>query len=84
VEVDLHQLGLRHRDLRIRHDEQRRRRLGPVAEIGQQVPVVVIPNVQSRGATSAATAGNPLWYPPREPCILAACTTRPSAPRAEP
>jgi ParB-like chromosome segregation protein Spo0J len=42
VEVDLHQLELRHRDLRIRDGEQRRRLIGSVAEIGQQVPVVVI------------------------------------------
>jgi hypothetical protein len=42
VEVDLHQLELRHRDLRIHDGEQRRRLIGSVAEIGQQVPVVVI------------------------------------------
>jgi ParB-like chromosome segregation protein Spo0J len=42
VEVDLHQLELRHRDLRIHDDEQRRRLIGSVAEVGQQVPVVVI------------------------------------------
>ncbi|HEX2688041.1 MAG TPA: hypothetical protein VHN14_15540 [Kofleriaceae bacterium] len=38
VEVDLHQLELRHRDLGIRAGEQRRRLIGSVAEIGQQVP----------------------------------------------
>ena len=42
VDVDLHQLELRHRDLRIHDGEQRRRLIGSVAEIGQQVPVVVI------------------------------------------
>jgi hypothetical protein len=42
VEVDLHQLELRHRDLGIHDGEQRRRLIGSVAEIGQQVPVVVI------------------------------------------
>jgi hypothetical protein len=42
VEVDLHQLELRHRDLRIHDGEQRRRLVGSVAEVGQQVPVVVI------------------------------------------
>lgn len=42
MEVDLHQLELRHRDLRIHDGEQRRRLIGSVAEIGQQVPVVVI------------------------------------------
>jgi hypothetical protein len=38
VEVDLHQLELRHRDLRIHDGEQRRRLIGSVAEVGQQVP----------------------------------------------
>ena len=42
MEVDLHQLELRHRDLRIHDGERRRRLIGSVAEIGQQVPVVVI------------------------------------------
>jgi ParB family transcriptional regulator, chromosome partitioning protein len=42
VDVDLHQLELRHHDLRIHDAEQRRRLIGSVAEIGQQVPVVVI------------------------------------------
>jgi len=42
VDIDLHQLELRHRDLRIHDAAQRRRLIGSVAEIGQQVPVVVI------------------------------------------
>ena len=42
MEVDLHQLELRHRDLRIHDGEQRRRMIGSVAEIGQQVPVIVV------------------------------------------
>jgi ParB family chromosome partitioning protein len=42
VEVDLHQLELRHHDLRIHDAEQRRRMIGSVAEIGQQVQVIVI------------------------------------------
>ena len=42
VEVDLHQLELRHHDLRIHDGEQRRRLIGSLAEVGQQVPVVVI------------------------------------------
>ena len=42
VEVDLHQLELRHRDVRIHDGEQRRRLIGSMAEIGQQVPIVVI------------------------------------------
>jgi hypothetical protein len=42
VDIDLHQLELRHRDLRIHDGEQRRRLIGSIAEIGQQVPVIVI------------------------------------------
>jgi hypothetical protein len=42
VDVDLHQLELRHHDLRIHDAEQRRRLVGSVAEVGQQVPVIVI------------------------------------------
>jgi len=42
VDVDLHQLELRHDDLRIRDGARRRRLIASVAEIGQQVPVVVI------------------------------------------
>lgn len=42
MEIDLHQLDLRHRDLRIADSDRRRRLIGSLAEIGQQVPVVVI------------------------------------------
>jgi hypothetical protein len=42
VEVDLHQLELRHRDLRIHDGKARRQLIGSVAEVGQQVPVVVV------------------------------------------
>jgi ParB-like chromosome segregation protein Spo0J len=42
VEIDLHQFDLRHRDLRIIDGDRRRRLIGSLAEIGQQVPVVVI------------------------------------------
>jgi ParB-like chromosome segregation protein Spo0J len=42
VEIDLHRLELRHRDLRIVDADRRRRLIGSIAEIGQQVPVVVI------------------------------------------
>ena len=42
VDVDLHQLELRHHDLRIHDGEQRRRMIGSVAELGQQVPVIVV------------------------------------------
>lgn len=42
VDLELHQLETRHADLRI-HDERRRRNLiASLAEVGQQVPVVVI------------------------------------------
>jgi hypothetical protein len=41
-EVELHQLDLRHEDLRIHEEAQRRRLLTSVAEIGQQVPAIVI------------------------------------------
>jgi len=43
VEIDLHQFDLRHRDLRIVDGDRRRRLIGSLAEIGQQVPVVVVP-----------------------------------------
>jgi ParB-like chromosome segregation protein Spo0J len=42
VVVDLHQLELRHDDLRIRDADRRRRLIASVAELGQQVPVVVV------------------------------------------
>jgi ParB-like chromosome segregation protein Spo0J len=42
VELDLHQLALRHDDLRIRGADRRRRLIASVAEVGQQVPVIVI------------------------------------------
>jgi ParB-like chromosome segregation protein Spo0J len=42
VEIDLHRLELRHRDLRIVDADRRRRLIGSIAEIGQQVPAVVI------------------------------------------
>lgn len=42
MEIDLHRLELRHRDLRIVDTDRRRRLIGSIAEIGQQVPVVVI------------------------------------------
>ena len=42
VDVDLHQLELRHRDLRLHDGKQRRQMIGSVAEIGQQVPVIVV------------------------------------------
>lgn len=42
MDVDLHLLELRHDDLRIRAGDRRRRLMASVAEVGQQVPVVVI------------------------------------------
>src|SRR5437762_2174849 len=42
VDLELHQVELRHADLRI-HDERRRRNLiASLTEVGQQVPVVVV------------------------------------------
>lgn len=42
MDVDLHRLELRHDDLRIRGGDRRRRLIASVAELGQQVPVIVI------------------------------------------
>lgn len=42
MDVDLHLLELRHRDLRIHDGKRRRRLIGSIAEMGQQAPVVVI------------------------------------------
>lgn len=42
MELDLHRLDLRHRDLRIVDADRRRRLIGSLAELGQQVPVVVV------------------------------------------
>jgi hypothetical protein len=42
VDVELHQLELRLHDLRIHDAEQRRPLIGSVAELGQQVAVIVI------------------------------------------
>jgi hypothetical protein len=42
VEVDLHQFELRHRGLRIHSAQERRRLIGSVAELGQQLPVIMI------------------------------------------
>ncbi len=42
MDLELHQLELRHADLRIRDAGRRRRLLAALAEQGQQVPVVVV------------------------------------------
>lgn len=42
MEIDLHQLELRHEELRIVDADRRRRLIASVAEIGQQVPVIVV------------------------------------------
>jgi hypothetical protein len=42
VEVELHQLLLRYERLRKRHPQAERTLLASLAEIGQQVPVVVV------------------------------------------
>ncbi|HEX7837125.1 MAG TPA: hypothetical protein VF469_06650 [Kofleriaceae bacterium] len=46
--MDLHQLDLRNRDLRIYDNEQRRLLIGTMSEIGQQVLVVVIRDSERR------------------------------------
>lgn len=45
MDIEFHQLALRHADLRIREAERRRRLYASLAELGQQVPVVVVPAV---------------------------------------
>ena len=42
MDLELHQLELRHADLRIRDEGRRRRLVASLAELGQQVPVIVI------------------------------------------
>ena len=42
VDLEFHQLALRHADLRIREADRRRRLYASLAELGQQVPVVVV------------------------------------------
>jgi ParB-like chromosome segregation protein Spo0J len=42
VDIEFHQIALRHADLRIREADRRRRLYASLAEFGQQVPVVVV------------------------------------------
>lgn len=43
MDLEFHQLDLRHEGLRVRRPEKERRLLGSLSEVGQQVPIVVIP-----------------------------------------
>lgn len=42
MDLEFHQLDLRHQGLRVRRPEKERRLLGSLSEVGQQVPIVVI------------------------------------------
>jgi ParB-like chromosome segregation protein Spo0J len=46
VDVEFHQLDLRHADLRIRDEDRRRRLAASIADIGQQAPVVVVADAE--------------------------------------
>lgn len=46
MDLEFHQLDLRHERLRVRRPEKERRLLGSLSEVGQQVPIVVIPAVE--------------------------------------
>lgn len=43
MELEFHQLERRYERLRLAHPEQERRLLASLAEVGQQVPIVVVP-----------------------------------------
>lgn len=42
MDLEFHQLDLRHEGLRVRRPEKERRLLGSLSEVGQQVPIVVV------------------------------------------
>jgi len=42
LDLEFHQLDLRHEGLRVRRPEKERRLLGSLSEVGQQVPIVVV------------------------------------------
>ena len=46
MDLEFHQLDLRHEGLRVRRPEKERRLLGSLSEVGQQIPIVVIPAAQ--------------------------------------
>jgi hypothetical protein len=46
VDIELHQLELRHAELRVRDLDRRRRLCASIAELGQQVPVVVVASAE--------------------------------------
>jgi ParB-like chromosome segregation protein Spo0J len=64
VNVELHQLDLRYETLRTHKPEAERKLVGSLAEIGQQVPVVVVPPqrraTQGKEARLVATDGHRL------------------------
>ncbi len=46
MDLEFHQLDLRHQGLRVRRVEKERRLLGSLPEVGQQVPIVVVATVE--------------------------------------
>lgn len=47
MELELHQIELRHADLRIRDDARRRRLIASIAELGQQTAVIVVADAEA-------------------------------------
>jgi ParB/RepB/Spo0J family partition protein len=47
LELEFHQLDLRHEGLRVRRPEKESRLLGSLSEVGQQVPIVVVAAAQA-------------------------------------
>ena len=47
MDLEFHQLDLRYEGLRVRRPEKERRLLGSLSEVGQQVPIVVIPAAEA-------------------------------------
>jgi ParB family chromosome partitioning protein len=46
LDLEFHQLDLRHEGLRVRRPEKERRLLGSLSEVGQQIPIVVVPTAE--------------------------------------
>ena len=75
MNVELHQLDLRYEKLRTHKPEAERKLVGSLAEIGQQVPVVVV--ATARGPTGSS------WWMATSACGRCAGSGRTwSAPRA--
>jgi len=47
LDLEFQQLDLRHEGLRVRRPEKERRLLGSLSEVGQQVPIVVVPAAEA-------------------------------------